>query len=149
MGQALSDSALVKSGVPQGSVLGPLLFLIYINGIAQTSVTSKVKIFAHDTKIFRCVPDAETHRSSTTDVNNALGWADANCLAIAKQKSVLLHIGRTNVQRALQLDTDYVNSSLTVNDLGITIDSQLCFEPHINNIVNNATKRIGIIFKIF
>ena len=89
VGCVLSEAAIVKSGVPQGSVLGPLLFLVYINDIAQTSTTSDIKIFADDTKIFKRVPDIGAHSSFATDVNNALEWAEKNRLVIAKEKSVV------------------------------------------------------------
>ena len=68
---SLSDWAMVKSGVPQGSVLGPVLFLIYVNDIDE-KVTCYISQFFDDTKIYASVPDREAARVMQNDLNNSV-----------------------------------------------------------------------------
>ena len=70
-----SDWALVEAGVPQGSILGPLFFLIYINDLFDV-VNSDIRIFADDTFIFKVITDQNSHRDLNIDLQNITLWAD-------------------------------------------------------------------------
>ena len=70
-----SEWALVEAGVPQGSILGPLFFLIYNNDIFD-AVSSDIRVFADDTFIFKVITDQNSHRDLNSDLQNITKWAD-------------------------------------------------------------------------
>ena len=143
----------VISGVPQGSVLGPILFLIFINDIdfiCNGSVT--LKLFADDAKLY-----TEINQSSSLSLQASLDrlsqWAQDWQLTINVKKCGVLHISQSK-SVAAQNTTYYINSiSLpclnSISDLGIALSNDLSFNLHINNIVSKATQRAGILFRGF
>jgi hypothetical protein len=143
----------IEYGVPQGSVLGPLLFLLYINDIS--SIDPDIKLFADDTNIFlhnKCLTTLFSDANQCLDKLNT--WFRANKLSLniektqycifKKQKNKLLDcthlkltINNTVIER--------VNSS---KYLGITIDDQLSFKEHIHTVVNKIKQFCGIFYKL-
>ena len=92
---SLSDWAMVKSGVPQGSVLGPVLFLIYVNDIDE-KVTCNISKFADDTKIYASVPDREAARVMQNDLNKMYEWCKDCQVEFNVVKCKVMHFGKTN-----------------------------------------------------
>ena len=90
---------LVKSGVPQGSVLGPLLFLLYVNELPDWIVSSMV-MFADDTKVWREITRAEDARELQEDLNRLRTWARTWLMQFNAEKCKVMHINHT-------LDTEY------------------------------------------
>ena len=140
----------VLSGVPQGSVLGPLLFLIYINFVPN-NVHSKVMIFADDLKIFlnvRKSPLTSTLinlNSSQCDINEVVSTAQSWGLTLNSSKSVAIRFQRGNIDwNLLGPYSDYYINNMKIkfvtshSDLGIIIDSSLRFHDHIHSIVSKA-----------
>jgi hypothetical protein len=111
----------VLSGVPQGSVLGPLLFLIYINDIDEF-IVSKLGKFADDTKLCRGISnitDAEILRS---DLNQIYQWSLDWQMLFNVDKCTVLHMGYNNKEYDYKLGNNLIRSSTTERDLGVVID---------------------------
>ena len=142
----------VVSGVPQGSVLGPALFLIFINDLPDI-VQNLVKIFADDTKLFSTVKTQEDCDSIQNDLNSLSTWSDQWQLKFNASKCKRMHIGYTNQQREYSMleEGRVVNiSEITEEkDLGVTFTNDLKFSRHIEISVNKANKMIGIIKRTF
>ena len=85
----------VKSGVPQGSVLGPTLFLIYVNDLLD-NLNSKGKLFADDAKIYRRMKNSQDRSMLQEDLNKLHAWSKKWLLGFNQDKCKVMHIGRTN-----------------------------------------------------
>ncbi|KAI8508803.1 hypothetical protein Bbelb_139020 [Branchiostoma belcheri] len=89
----------VKSGIPQGSVLGPILFVIYINDLPE-AVASGIKIFADDSKLYKTVHDKAGEDALQQDLNTVGEWSQAWQLLFNVTKCKVLHLGRTNLKNS-------------------------------------------------
>jgi len=146
-----SDLVPVLSGVPQGSILGPLLFAIFINDLSSYLHLSKPFIYADDTKCLRNVPRSSTPdiHSLQTDLDNLFNWSLTNELYFNKSKFVHICFWSAN-----EVDTFYINGKpisqvdLT-KDLGIMLTSNLSWNHHYNLILGKAYKFLGIIQRSF
>jgi len=145
-----SGSVPVISGVPQGSVLGPLLFLLYINDIVDIFDSSvSVKLFADDVKIYINISDL-TNITVLQDSLTAISrWADEWQLKISIKKCTVLHLGRNNLQHVYAIDDATLPSVHEVRDLGVTMDSKLCFSAHYAQIAAKAHQRACLIIRCF
>ena len=132
----------IKSGVPQGSVLGPLLFLIYINDLPD-NLKSNVKLFADDTSLFTLIYDAE----SSTDILNrdlqtlstwSYQWKILFNPDPTKQAIEVIFSNKkeTNHIPFLNFNNSIVTRRLSRKHLGVTLDSRLNFDDHINVGIN-------------
>ena len=141
----------IKAGVPQGSVLGPLLFLVYINDL-EVGIKSAVKFFADDTSIFSVVRDPLV---SAVELNHDLGlisqWAYQWKMCFnpdpTKQAEEILFSQkrRSPVHPPLYFNNFEVKRVSDHKHLGLVLDSKLSFVKHINETVASARKGIGII----
>ena len=82
----------VKSGVPQGSILGPLLFLVYVNDLPRL-ITSHVFLFADNTKLIQSISTLADHAQLQTDLDNLAKWCDAWQLNFNANKCKVIHFG--------------------------------------------------------
>jgi hypothetical protein len=143
----LSMPMKVSSGVPQGSVLGPTFFLLYINDLLDVITDSEITLFADDVKIFN---QSKNFDELQTDLNNVSVWAKKWQLKIATDKCVLLHLGHKNPKFVYKLDEIYLSTAIDyVRDLGVYISNDLSNSAHVNFIKNQATKVSGLIFRSF
>ena len=142
-----SDWTNVTSGIPQGSVLGPILFLIYINDLPDV-VNSIVKLFADDTKIYANVNTIENQERLQEDINNLMEWSNSWQLKFNKSKCKHLHLGR-NTDTTYKIEGENIEKITEEKDLGVTIDSQLKFQKHIGIQVQKANKILGLIRRSF
>jgi hypothetical protein len=149
VGDHLSCTEKVTSGVPQGSVLGPLLFLIFINDISEVVTNSGLKIFADDTKVYFKTKRDTDHKKFTYDARKVFGWAHKNRLNVAMHKCQVLHLGAGNPQRPLSIGGNVLETTLSIKDLGVIMSQTLKFTEHINAITRAAYQRSGLIFKCF
>ena len=141
----------IKSGVPQGSVLGPLLFLVYINDLEE-GIISSVKFFADDTSIFSIVRDPS---KSADDLNHDLSliskWAHQwkmsfNPDQTKQAEEIIFSQKRKNVfHPPLYFNNFEVKRVEEHKHLGLILDSKLSFIKHINEKIATARKGIGII----
>ena len=145
---------LVKSEVPQGSVLGPLFFLIYINDLPD-NLESNCKIFADDASLFYKVSDKHVCRINLNKdlelINNwTFQWKMQFNIDRNKQAQELHVSKKAGTQKSLELTFNKSNvaSSPSVKDLGMLLDSRLNFNEHVQSKMNKCYKIIGLIKKL-
>ena len=148
-----SEWEKVTSGVPQGSVLGPILFLIYINDLPE-SINSFIKIFADDTKIYNTVNNITNQTILQKDIDNATEWANMWQLPFNAEKCKIMHIGRSNQNyNYTMVNASGVNKDLMVvnveKDLGVIFNSNLSFKEHVNSSIGKGNQMLGIIKRNF
>ena len=95
VGEAVSGWKKVTSGIPQGSVLGPTLFVLFINDLPQV-VESRVALFADDTKVFREIQSDEDREKLQQDIDELLIWSKKWQLPFNESKCKVMHYGKTN-----------------------------------------------------
>lgn len=135
----------VKSGVPQGSVLGPLFFLLYINDIDNSLPNCIITKFADDIKIFSDVSDLSLQHA----INNIVSWASSWLLEIHPDKCNVLHFGYNNHSINYWLDNTSINQVKHVKDLGIYVDVDLKWSQHCTRVARRAHRLLTIIKKSF
>ena len=117
-----SDWSSVVSGVPQGSVLGPLLFLIYINDL-DVGIISKLGKFADDTKVARGVSNDREVDILREDLCNIFQWSVDWQMLFNLDKCTVMHLGSKNPQREYKMGNNILKKSKQERDLGVIIDS--------------------------
>ena len=142
-----SVSAQVLSGIPQGSVLGPVLFTIYINDLLE-GINSNGFMFADDAKIFHQVLCKEDADNLQKDLNTLENWSSKWLLNFNCDKCHVLTVGKLENIKHTQRYTLYEKELEHVfeeNDLGVVIDTELNFEDHISSKVKKANMIMGLI----
>ena len=149
VGNANSSLAEVLSGIPQGSILGPVLFTVFINDLPE-GIQSSCKIFADDTKIYDKSGNCSRIQG---DLKRLERWTEEWNLYFNVEKCKVMHLGRNNpgVKYTMKMGND--DFDITVckeeKDLGVTFDTKLSFDPHIQNSINKANQMIGVIKRTF
>ena len=113
-----SNWTTVISWVPQGSVLGPLLFLIYINDL-DDSIRSKVLKFADDTKVFSVVSNANDIDRLQQDLRNLCNWSQDWQVLFSGDKCKIMHIGYNNGKAQYEMNGKYLEEVIEERDLGV------------------------------
>ena len=135
----------IRAGVPQGSVLGPLFFLIYINELSE-ELNSEVKIFDDDTCLFSIV--------NCVDLLKIQDWAYQWKISFnpdrTKQPQEIIFSRKKNVTTYPPLFFNYSEIKLSLNQkhLGLTLDSKLSFNEYINAKIHKANKGVGLLRKL-
>jgi len=141
----------VISGVPQGSVLGPLLFLLFVNDIADLFTNSiSIKLFADDIKIYMEINTSSDVVVFQRGVDCIADWANKWQLKLASAKCQFIRIGLRKWSPVKYFLNDCeLPRSTVVTDLGINMDSTLSFSDHIDIIVSKAQLRASQILRCF
>lgn len=136
-------------GVPQGSILGPLLFLIFINDIGN-NLSSKILLFADDVKLYRTVTSLEDCISLQIDLDRIAEWCEANVLYLNIDKCRFISFSNKThkIQYVYKLNTINLNKTESIKDLGVTFDSKLTSKAHIQTIVSKAYRNLGFVMRI-
>lgn len=145
-----SEWTNVKSGVPQGSVIAALLFVIYINDLPE-NVKSHLFLFADDCKFFRQIITAEDTSIMQEDLDTLHEWSKIWLLKFHPDKCVTLRISlnKQSEAHAYYLGEDELKKVEEVKDLGIIVDSRLQFQKQISGKVNKANQSWGTIKRTF
>ena len=141
----------VLSGIPQGTVLGPLLFVIYINDILE-EVDSDGLLFADDTKIFRAITSKEDALNLQSDLKNLEEWSSKWLMRFHPDKCHVLTLGKFENIRYTQrymINNEELEHVFEEKDLGVIIDSELSFTEHISSKVRVANGIVGLIRRSF
>ena len=144
-----SDWDTVISGVPQGSVLGVILFLIYVmdisNGSSLIAPHSIFSTFADDTKLAQCVGTPEGVRQLQELLDKLAEWSRKWAMPFNVKKCTVMHLGNHNPQQAYQIDENILESTPIQRDLGVQIHQSLKPATHINHAVKKAQKILALI----
>ena len=146
-----SDTAPVVSGVPQGSVLGPLLFVTYINDIASIiSEESKINMFADDIALYRIIKSQHDYHSLQNDINAIVSSLHTKHLSLNEDKCSYLFISRRKTHSlqppALTVDS---NQLKRVQSYKYLITSDLSWSSHVQGISNKTRRLLGMFYRRF
>ena len=135
----------VISGVPQGSVLGPLLFLIFINDIDE-GILSKLKKFADDTKLYREIINISDCNILQNDLNNLAAWSEEWKMLFNVDKCSVMHLGRKNDKHVYSMDSSSNLKNIELErDLGLLVDNNIKFSSQCSIAAKNANRILGLI----
>ena len=148
MNGKFSDWHKVSSGVPQGSVLGPILFLIYINDLDE-DVKCKISKFADDTKIANRVISLSQQQELQNYLNTLGEWAVDSQMFFNVDKCKVLHIGNRNVPANYTMNGKQLAKVEQEKDLDVIISSDLKPSKQCSEVVKTANKLIGFIGRSF
>ena len=141
----------IQLGVPQGSVLGPLLFLIYVNDIQYAVPGIKIKLFADDTNLFFYHSNpAKLSLLANNSMAQLSEWFTANRLSLNVDKTCysIFGPGHKNNIFKLEIDGKIIQNVKSCKYLGILIDSELNWQDHINYVYNKLLKFTSIFYKL-
>ena len=157
IGEVKSDITYLSTGVPQGSILGPLLFIIYINDIAKCSNLLHTIIYADDTTLMGNISTFELRNGRTLDENinfellKLTDWLKVNKLSLNanKTKLMIFHMPQRKLNPPIiKIDEIQLEPISNFNFLGIIINENINWSKHINKISYSISKTIGIIRKL-
>ena len=148
-----SSLKAISCGVPQGSVLGPLLFLLYINDLPYCSNRLVFQLFADDTNIFFSSKNLDLIQTTLNiELKNVSQWLNANRLALNIEKTnfVVFHSPKKKPHKVLSIciDNQSIREATSVKYLGVLIDSTLSWRPHISELSKKIAKSVGILSKL-
>ena len=139
-----SEEVKVESGVPQGTVLGPILFLCHINDL-PLSVSSQVRLFADDCLLYRTIDSVQDHLALQKDLNNLEIWAKNWGMKFNAKKCYILRVRDKHQFLFYKLDNSILQIVPSNPYLGLEISNDLKWHKHINNITSKASRTLGFL----
>ena len=153
----MSDMTTVRHGVPQGSILGPLLFIVFINDLPLHVSSSDIDLYADDTTItsyadFRKMSKLQDSLNMT--VSEVVSWASANKLPLNEKKTKVLVVtgkrlsSKIDYAPEVSIGSTKLTNVCSAKLLGLEIDQDLSFSWHVDSVCKKLSQRIGIPKKI-
>lgn len=140
----LSDAISVTSGVPQGSHLGPLLFVLYLNDLPTVVKFSKILMYADDVKLFVSLRNVDDSYILQDDLNRLSVWCNVNSMSLNFKKCKKLSFNRSVLKSTSYfIGANKLENVLSFLDLGVLLDHRLRFHLHIEACVNKAKSLLG------
>lgn len=145
--RATSQLLPVTSGVPQGSILGPVLFLLYVNSLPDSIITSKTATFADDTKIYKPIMSLCDSHLLQDDLSRLVSWSDSVGLIFNSSKCKAQRITR----KLKPITYDYTMDRTTLEftesekDLGVIVTADLTWSKQVCNQCSKANKMLGFV----
>jgi ribonucleases P/MRP protein subunit RPP40 len=134
----------VTSGVSQGSVLGPLLFVIFINDL-MINIFNKLELFADDTKMMSQILNENSCKDLQEDLIKLLEWSEEWSIKFNEEKCKVMHIGRSNPQFEYKMNGHILQETEIERDLGVIISKDLEWGHHVISATNKANRKPGLI----
>jgi ribonuclease P/MRP protein subunit RPP40 len=144
----MSDWEEIDSGVPQGSVLGPLFFVIFINDLLM-KIKNEGKLFADDTKLLAIIKSELDNMGLQDDLNILKEWTNEWQIKFNSLKCKVMHFGKSNPKYKYKNDEVILEEVNVEKDLGIFISNDMNWNHHINYAINKANKQLGRIKNAF
>ena len=141
-----SNPLPVESGVPQGSVLGPSLFLLYINDLPE-GIKSKIRVFADDTMCSKTIMKKKDEHVLQEDLHSLTTWEEKWSMEFHPQKYSTLRVSRKKDKTApaYELHGQNTENVSTTKYLGVNIQDNMQRESHIDSITKKASKTLGFL----
>lgn len=141
----------VLSGIPQGTILGPLLFVIYINDIEDSSLqSSNLFLYADDVKMYKHCNDIGDASRLQADLRVIENWSETWLMKLNINKCKVITYSRNEpIEFNYYINGIKLDRVHTFKDLGVTFDTKLKFTNHVNNVVNKANSVLGVIKRNF
>ena len=147
-----SSPKKIQCGVPQGSILGPLLFLLYINDLPNVCANTMPFLFADDTNLFISGKNShELYEAANNDLNAISEWLQVNRLSLNVKKTHYMLFSSTKIMSTnaeLKIEGEAISEVTKTKFLGVIIDNRLNWQHHISYISCKIAKGIGIIIKL-
>ena len=154
IGNCKSDRKSVLSGVPQGSILGPILFVLFINDLPLgLTPGTELALYADDTKIWRRVVTESDHDALQADINYLYNWSIENKMNFHPQKCKVVSVAirppplldiLPDIQYFYTLGRDLLDYVVSEKDLGVDINSRFNFSEHCDRILSKANQQFGL-----
>lgn len=138
----------VISDVPQGSVKGPILFVIYINTLIQEVHNSNLYLFANDNKLFRSILNEDNALLLQSEIDKMYSWSNNSLLQFHPDKCLSMNIRNKNKPKYnydYAINGKVLDNKSEIKDLGVLIDEHLKFSNHISGKINKANQIMGLI----
>ena len=146
-----SEWSGVASGVPQGSVLGPLMFIIYINDLVDyCGQNASILKFADDCKIYKHISNIQDSKDLQMNLSKIVEWFNKNLMKLNVAKCKYVAYGRKIIKKnCYEINDETVDNEEKYKDLGVLFDEQLKFDSHIHDKINRANSMLGMIKRNF
>ena len=145
-----SDWNQVSSGVPEGSILAPLIFSMFINDLPR-HIQSNCLMYADDVKIFRKIEAPSDGKLLQEDLDRLRTWSIRWGLKLNPQKckSFSMTLRRAPVRTSYLIDATVLQHVEEIKDLGVTLDTKLTFMAHVSDVVKRANRSLGMLIRSF
>lgn len=144
----LSSPKFIQSGVPQGSHLGPLFFIVFINDLI-CRLRSHCLVYADDLKIFKSITDANDYAAIQRDLDVLAEWSLTNGMSLNTDKcyAISFTAKKQTFDHVYTLQGVPLTRVHTIRDLGVIFDSRLTFRDHYDNIINRCNRSLGFVLR--